>query len=213
MTLLSRKPALIDSSLESSNGGARHTHVHGSQNVLHSMTFAGVMTFPACYQHIPKGRPGILVPVRPVSLGSIFWQAETDRLFTSAVENCSVHLPVDKRREREGKRRERATPRVFFTNMALTQVWGCGSPGILLFIECYRWLRGQEALPLLNSALGTPQAWKEPSSSLPGCFSKPPLSRKKREKQRARERERNSLKYFKSTPLETCLPVWFLVEF
>lgn len=212
MTLLSRQPALIDSSLESRNGGARQTHVHGSQNVLHSMTFAGMMTFPACYQHIPKGRPGILVPVRPVSLGSIFWQAETDRLFTSAVENRAVHLPVDKRKKSRASGRRGRLQGFSLQTQPLPRFRGCGSPGILLFIECYRWLRGQEALPLLNSALGIPQAWKEPSSSLPGCFSKPPLSRKKRGKQRV-ERERNSLKYLKSTPLETCLPVWFLVAF
>lgn len=71
------------------------------------------------------------------------------------------------------------------------------SPEILLFIECYRWLRGQETLPLLNSALGTTEAWKESSPFLPSCFSKPPLRSKKQEKQRERE---NILKYFKAHP-------------
>lgn len=191
MTLLSKKPALIDSSLESSNWGAHQTHVEWSQNVLHSVTLAGMMTFPACYQHIPKGRyfgPGQASFPQQYPLS-----AETDRLFTSAAENAAAHLPVDERKEIPGELQERVTPGGFlYIHTALTQVLGCCSPGILLFIECYRWLRGQEALPSLNSALGTAEAWKAPSSSFQAASPNPHWE-EKRERNKGRERKKKTV--------------------
>lgn len=116
MTPLSKKPTLIDSSLESSNFREHQTHVHWSQKLFHSVTLAGMMTFPACCQHIPGGRLGILVPFKPVSSIVLFWHRWDAILFVQTTpENTNSAAPPQQIKDRETEIRGE-TPPLFSVN-------------------------------------------------------------------------------------------------
>lgn len=207
MTPLSKKPALIDSSLESSNFREHQTHVHWSQKVFHSVTLAGMMTFPACCQHIPEGRPGILVQVKTVSSIVLFWHCWDAFLFMQQLpENAnSIAHPQEIKEKTEAEKSE-GKLLIFSLNAdrILTRAYWLEQHGFLLFAECYRWLPRQEALPLpLTGLWGMQGAWNQPSPSLPNLFFKPLLSRKKKKKEGEKRGEQ-------CTSLETFLPICFL---
>lgn len=193
MTPFSKKPALIDSSLESSNFREHQTHVHWSQKVFHSVTLAGMMTFPACCQHIPEGRPGILVQVKTVSSTVLFWHCWDAILFMQQLpENAnSIAHPREINEKTEAEKSEGELLQFFLwmqTESSPGLTYWLEQHGFLLFAECYRWLPRQEALPLpLTGLWGMQGAWNQPSPSLPNLFFKPLLSRKKKKKRRGGE--------------------------
>lgn len=153
------------------------------------------MTFPACYQHIPNVRLGILV------LSGQFpseVSANKQRLLGYLLQLQRTPLltcqQIKERKVRETSRRGD----FFIYRWPLPRVWGCSSPEILLFTECYRWLRGQEALPFPNSALGTTGGLEGALFFLPSVFSKPPTEKQKRKKkEREKEWKNWSFKIFK----------------
>ena len=200
MTPLSKKSALIDSSLESSNFREHQTHVQWTQKVFHSVTLAGMMTFPACCQHIPGGRLGILVLVKPVSSIVLVWHCWDTILFTQATPNKASSIvrqqQIKEKRGRENSRNKRGNSSSFFLwtqTESSPRVYWLEQPGFLLFAECYRWLPGQEALPVLKRCSGE---CRGPGTSplLPFQTSSPNPYWVKREREREREKEEEKKK-------------------
>lgn len=179
MTPLSKKPALIDSSLESSNVREHQTHVHQSQKVFHSVTLAGMMTFPACCQHIPGVRLGILVLVKPVSSIVLFWHRWDAILFIQTVlekANSIAHSKqIKEKTEAEGMREIRGeTPPVFFSDCRQNPHPGLtdrSSPGSCCSQNVTDGCPGRKPSPFRNGALGN-AGGLEPALSFP---SKPLL--------------------------------------
>lgn len=159
-----------------------------------------MMTFPACYQHIPKVRLGILVPSGqfPSEVSS-----NKQRLLSYLLQLQRTPL-LTCQQIKERRSRETSSRGDFFVYR-----WplpGFEAAAVLLFTERYRWLRGQEALPFPNSALGTRGGLEGAFFFLPSFFSKPPTEKKKKG-ERKREKAKNSFKYLKNTSIQPFLPV------
>lgn len=143
-----------------------------------------MMTFPACYQHIPKVRLGILVPSGqfPSEVSS-----NKQRLLSYLLQLQRTPL-LTCQQIKERRVRETSSRGDFFVyRWPLPGFEAAAVLGSCCSLNVTDGCVGRKPSPFLTVLWGLEGAWKELSSSFPASSPNPQLRRKKKEREKERK--------------------------